>query len=533
MKTFIFIFFTSFLFQIVLSDLPVHCPKSEIIGEWVLETTANIKAADGRVLCGHDSPGKASTSAKALLEGFEVQNTFSLVLKEDFSVALKQKNTVFSENLIEKDEEKEEKGVWNIIYDEGFEIEFNGTKYFAFSSYTYNDQNPSKSISHCEKTLVGWYISVETQEKGCYRAHKENFTSENVTNFQEISTKKLVKPIFSLYSIEEVHRKNVKNINSQQKSWEAAIDPMFARMSFNELNSFAGRKKQAFTEEITREFNNENNKGKNKRNSHKNNKKDDAYKHFSRENIDDLPKELNWTSLIQPSGHQGNCGSCYVFSAMEMAQARIKKNYNETVKLSVQYSLNCNYFNQGCDGGYPTLVHKFGSEFEYIEENCLKYTAKNGKCSDSCDISLLKKVYRVKKYWFVGGHYGLSSERLMMIELMNNGPFAVSFEPAMDFMYYRKGIYHSVIAANWILKGKTQPDWEKVDHSVLLVGWGEENGEKYWILQNSWGENWGENGLFRMRRGTDESAIESMGEAVEMEIVERKTAKQSFLKKSK
>jgi cathepsin C len=38
---------------------------------------------------------------------------------------------------------------------------------------------------------------------------------------------------------------------------------------------------------------------------------------------------------------------------------------------------------------------------------------------------------------------------------------------------------------------------EKVDHSVLCYGWGEENGQKYWLLQNSWGKDWGENGNFK------------------------------------
>jgi len=56
---------------------------------------------------------------------------------------------------------------------------------------------------------------------------------------------------------------------------------------------------------------------------------------------------------------------------------------------------------------------------------------------------------------------------------------------------------------------------------VLLYGWGEENGEKYWTLKNTWGEDWGEKGSFRMRRGIDESSIESMPEAADPYIVYR------------
>jgi len=102
----------------------------------------------------------------------------------------------------------------------------------------------------------------------------------------------------------------------------------------------------------------------------------------------------------------------------------------------------------------------------------------------------------------------------MMKEIMDNGPIVVSFEPGMDFMYYHDGVYHSIDAQDWIKSGLGEPEWEKVDHSVLCYGWGEnDDGEKYWNLLNSWGDNWGNNGKFKVRRGTDESHIESMGEA--------------------
>lgn len=120
---------------------------------------------------------------------------------------------------------------------------------------------------------------------------------------------------------------------------------------------------------------------------------------------------------------------------------------------------------------------------------------------------------------FVGGAYGKATQRQMMIELMNNGPIVASFEPSSEFMYYEGGVYHSV-DAEWLTNGEERPEWEKVDHSVLLYGWGEtEDGLKYWKLRNTWGPDWGENGDFRMKRGVDDSAIESLAEAADPIIV--------------
>lgn len=500
MKKYLLFLVVIFSFEFARADLPVHCLKKDIIGEWILELTALQASKDGRVSCGHDSPDRASTSYKAFLDEFKTEKTLNIELKEDFTVLHKEKT--------------EEKGTWNLIYDEGFELELSGGhKYFTFFSYIYDHHNADNSVSVCNKTVVGWYINTEKNEKRCFRGRKANLKSDV---FEEQGSIPRFSPKYKrnilAKNVRETHENILKSLNEKKKSWQADLNPMFAEMSLKQMNKFAGRRKFAL-------------------NAKSSGNKD--FKHFSRENVEDLPKEFNWKSLIQDSIRQGECGSCYTFATMEMAQARIKKKYNETVKLSVQYSLNCNYYNQGCEGGYPTLVSKFGSEFQFVDESCLKYTAKNGKCSDSCDVSALSRVYKVKNYWFVGGNYGKCSERAMMLELMNKGPFVVSFEPNMEFMYYKKGIFHSVLAAEWIVEGKDQPSWEKVDHSVLLVGWGEEDGEKYWILQNSWGTNWGENGLFRMRRGTDESGIESMGEAAEIEIVEQKKKSSSLIFRKK
>ena len=60
----------------------------------------------------------------------------------------------------------------------------------------------------------------------------------------------------------------------------------------------------------------------------------------------------------------------------------------------------------------------------------------------------------------------------MKEELQKNGPFVVSFEPDYNFMMYRSGVYHSLNPNTWINLGVQKPEWQKVDHAVLLVGWG-------------------------------------------------------------
>lgn len=94
----------------------------------------------------------------------------------------------------------------------------------------------------------------------------------------------------------------------------------------------------------------------------------------------------------------------------------------------------------------------------------------------------------------------------MKIELVKNGPMAVAFEVYNDFMHYSSGVYHHTG-----LTDKFNP-FEITNHAVLLVGYGttEDTNQDYWIVKNSWGEGWGEDGYFRIRRGVDECSIESI-----------------------
>ena len=94
--------------------------------------------------------------------------------------------------------------------------------------------------------------------------------------------------------------------------------------------------------------------------------------------------------------------------------------------------------------------------------------------------------------------YDVSShESHIMEEIQTNGPVEAAFSVYEDFPTYKSGVYQHT--SGGYLGG----------HAVRMIGWGEENGVKYWLIANSWNEGWGDNGLFKILRGSDECGIES------------------------
>jgi cathepsin C len=102
----------------------------------------------------------------------------------------------------------------------------------------------------------------------------------------------------------------------------------------------------------------------------------------------------------------------------------------------------------------------------------------------------------------------------MMVELVNVGPFPVGYEVYSDFLTYKGGIYKHTGIADQLNA------WMPVSHAVLVVGYGVENGIKYWIAQNSWGSEFGEGGYFRILKGTNEANFESLAAAATLIIPE-------------
>eukprot|EP00928_Gymnodinium_smaydae_P045718 TRINITY_DN30434_c0_g1_i2.p2 TRINITY_DN30434_c0_g1~~TRINITY_DN30434_c0_g1_i2.p2 ORF type:complete len:280 (-),score=59.97 TRINITY_DN30434_c0_g1_i2:85-924(-) len=241
----------------------------------------------------------------------------------------------------------------------------------------------------------------------------------------------------------------------------------------------------------------------------------------------ELPREWSWRNAsginyLDKVIDQGSCGSCYAVSTVRMltVRHRIARREPTAESFSITFPLYCSEYNQGCDGGYAFLLSRWSQDVGLVPRSCVKYR-ETGSCQLRCPPNALNKTWRADNHHYVGGYYGGSTEREMMRELIEKGPLVVSMEPKPDLMYYSGGIYASV--------PNQRAEWEQVDHAVLLVGYGEDRGMKYWLLQNSWGKSWGEEGYFRMIRGTDESGVESLVVAADVVEDDRPSVLANFI----
>ena len=220
---------------------------------------------------------------------------------------------------------------------------------------------------------------------------------------------------------------------------------------------------------------------------------------------------------------QSVCGSCWAFGAAEAATDRlcIASKGKIQDRLSEQDLLTCcDSCGFGCDGGWLDMAWRWfqstgvttGGEYgskdwcnAYSFPKCEHHAeGKYPPCGESQETPECVKQcqegypveYEKDKHFFGEAYYVQGGIDAIKTELMTNGPLEVSFFVYEDFLTYKSGIYKHV--AGKYLGG----------HAVKLVGWGVEDGVEYWKIANSWNEDWGENGYFRIVAGKDECGIE-------------------------
>lgn len=439
-------FVTYFLLAKVSADTPANCTYEEVRGTWLFFI---------------DGGGKDKTADCSAVG--DVTSKYKITLDYP-DVATDEFNN---------------KGFWTLIYNQGFEVVLHGRKYFAFSNYTGTAQN---ATSYCDSTLPGWSHDVLGHDWSCFYGKKtkplsakQSFGKHQSTPFDE--------------ALFRNDHKFIADLNGIQSSWKAVHYSHFESMTLHQImNLMGGRNNEPFRFPATAE----------------------PSENLERQ-ADALPTEWDWRNVngvnyVPAVRNQAGCGSCYAFASAAMNEARLRVLSNNTIQLSfsTQDVVDCSRYSQGCDGGFPYLIGgKYAEDYGLVEDSCNPYA---GVTHDHCTTPVTCKRHYSTNYQYVGGYYGACNEELMKLELVTGGPLAVSFEVYNDFLAYRGGVYHHTG-----LRSKFNP-FQITNHAVLLVGYGVDktSGEKFWTIKNSWGTGWGEEGFFRIRRGVNECAVESI-----------------------
>lgn len=241
------------------------------------------------------------------------------------------------------------------------------------------------------------------------------------------------------------------------------------------------------------------------------------------ENFDPRTQWPNCPSLKEVRD-QGDCGSCWAFGAVESMTDRIciKSQGKTQFHFSAEDLMSCcKQCGMGCEGGYPAEAWMFyksegivsGGQYNSSQgcqpyeipacdhhvqgklQPCSKHIMPTPKCKKTCEPNYSKSFNDDKL--FGAKSYHIRGETNIMQELVTNGPVEAAFTVYNDFLQYKSGVYQHTTGS--ALGG----------HAVKLMGYGVENGTKYWLVANSWNPDWGDNGFFKIIRGRDECGIES------------------------
>jgi len=286
----------------------------------------------------------------------------------------------------------------------------------------------------------------------------------------------------------------VRSVNQKTNLWKASLKSPVARLSHDEFRSLLGPGPEGFEHpsKVMR---------------HK------TYPKSQRVGLPDSydPRDdYPFCSSMKMVRDQSACGSCWAVGSVAAMSDRACIAENKDVVLSAADMLACSG-GGGCNGGQPSAAFMYWNEDGVVTEACDPYPFpscdhhiphSDNPCpselypTPSCNRTCSNGAsWNDDKHYAVDVYY-LDTPDEIQAELYNKGPCEASFAVYEDFEVYSSGIYHHVSGE---LLGY---------HAVKLLGYGVEDGTPYWLLTNSWNENWGEKGFFRMLRGSNECGIE-------------------------
>ncbi|KAJ3704899.1 hypothetical protein LUZ61_008604 [Rhynchospora tenuis] len=210
--------------------------------------------------------------------------------------------------------------------------------------------------------------------------------------------------------------------------------------------------------------------------------------HFKYANLTTAPTCVDWRSsgAVTPVKNQGNCGSCWSFSATGAMEGINKIKHGTLLSLSEQELVDCDTSCSGCNGGlmdyaFQWVIYNGG----ITTESDYPYTSGSTGTAGTCNYP---KTYDYAVSLLSYQDVTANCESCLKNAVANQ-PVSVAIDASGSaFQFYSSGIF-------------TGPCGTNLDHGVLVVGYGPcSTGTAYWIVKNSWGTSWGESGYIRMQR---------------------------------
>ena len=238
----------------------------------------------------------------------------------------------------------------------------------------------------------------------------------------------------------------------------------------------------------------------------------------------DLREQYPYCNSLFEIRDQANCGSCWAVASAETMSDRlciISKGVQKPILSSSVLISCCGLCGKGCAGGLPyeAFIYWYGAGIptggDYGDKDtCIPYflpkcnhhlndtglpdcpaTAEAPKCNQTCQDGY-DREFKEDKYYGTE-YYTVKGEEELKTEIYERGSIEASFLVYEDFVNYKEGVYQHVEGE--LLGG----------HAIKIIGWGVENGIKYWLCVNSWTEFWGDKGTFKILRGENHCNVEN------------------------
>lgn len=213
------------------------------------------------------------------------------------------------------------------------------------------------------------------------------------------------------------------------------------------------------------------------------------------ENAVEIPDSYDWRDAYpecvqEPQVIPRNCSATYIYSSLSATEDRICMKSQEKIRLSAQEIIDCDKTNNGCQGGNVNMVLTWGKRRGFLPETCYPLVGDKGECPDehltenSCRQQ--NNLYKVIDFCLANEIDGVKKE------ILANGPVLGQMTPYTDFLTYKEGIYSRTTDA-FKFNG---------NHIVKVIGWeNTPDGSSAWIVQNTWGLDWGEDGYAKIGSG--------------------------------